>query len=80
MTEIVDGNVSLNDMKDAAVEDLLDREPIRVNMEEIYSYISGRPFLLPVLAMVPTYHPAVAGSAAKGETYEALIRQAVAVH
>ena len=46
IAEIVDGNVSLNDMKDVAVEDLLGREPIRVNMEEIYDYISGKTILV----------------------------------
>ncbi len=44
--QIVDGNVSVSDMKDVAVEDLLGREPIRVNMEEIYSYISGKTILV----------------------------------
>lgn len=46
IAEIVGGNVSLNDMKDVAVEDLLGREPIRVNMEEIYDYISGKTILV----------------------------------
>ena len=46
ITQIVDGNVSFSDMKDVAVEDLLGREPIRVNMEEIYEYISGKTILV----------------------------------
>ena len=44
--QIVSDSVSLKDMKDVAVEDLLGREPIRVNMDEIYSYISGKTILV----------------------------------
>ncbi len=46
IAQLVHGRVSLEDMKDVAVEDLLGREPIRVNMEEIYRYISGKTILV----------------------------------
>ena len=46
IAEIVNGNVSLGDMKDVAVEDLLGREPIRVNMDEIFTHISGKTILV----------------------------------
>ena len=44
--QIVTKNISLRDMKDVAVEDLLGREPIRVNMDEIYGYISGKTIMV----------------------------------
>ena len=33
-------------MKDVAVEDLLGRDPIKVNMDEIFSYIRGKRILV----------------------------------
>ncbi len=33
-------------MKDVAVEDLLGRDPIKVNMDEIFRYISGKTILV----------------------------------
>ena len=44
--QLVSGQVSMGDMREVAVEDLLGREPIRVNMEEIYRYISGKTILV----------------------------------
>ena len=46
MFQLVTGQVSLGDMKEVAVEDLLGREPIRVDMEQIYEQISGRTILV----------------------------------
>ena len=46
IAEIVSGEVSVKDLKDVAVEDLLGRDPIHVNMEEIYDYISGKTILV----------------------------------
>lgn len=44
--QIVDGNVTLSDMKEVAVEDLLGREPIKVDMKEIFSNITGKKILV----------------------------------
>ena len=44
--QFVTGEVSLSKMKDVAVEDLLGREPIKVNMDEIFRYISGKTILV----------------------------------
>ena len=44
--QFVTGEVSLSQMKEVAVEDLLGREPIKVNMDEIFHYISGKRILV----------------------------------
>ena len=44
--QLVTGQISMGDMKDVAVEDLLGREPIKVNMDEIYAHISGKVILV----------------------------------
>ena len=44
--QLVSGQVSVGDMKDVAVEDLLGREPIRVNMTQIYDDIRGKVILV----------------------------------
>lgn len=44
--EIVSGNVTASSMKDIAIEDLLGRAPIKVDMEEIYSFIKGKVILV----------------------------------
>ena len=46
IVQLVNGEVGLGDMKDVAVEDLLGREPIKVNMEEIFAQISGKTILV----------------------------------
>ena len=46
ITELVSGNVSVKDMQDVAVEDLLGREPITVNMAEIGDFITGKTILV----------------------------------
>ena len=46
MYQFVSGQVSLSAMKDVAVEDLLGRDPIRVDMEQIYAQISGKTILV----------------------------------
>lgn len=46
VTEIVTGAATLGDMKDVSVEDLLGRDPIRVNMDEIYDNIAGKTILV----------------------------------
>ena len=44
--QMVSGEVTLSRMKEVAVEDLLGRDPIKVNMEEIFSYIQGKRILV----------------------------------
>ena len=40
--ELVSGKVTAKAMKDVAVEDLLGREPVKVNMDEIYDFIADK--------------------------------------
>lgn len=44
--QLVNGEVSLSKMKPVAVEDLLGRNPIKVNMDEIFQYIRGKTILV----------------------------------
>ena len=44
--QMVSGQVTVSDMKDVAVEDLLGRDPIRVNMDEIGQYIGGKTIIV----------------------------------
>ena len=44
--QLVNGEIKISDMKDVAVEDLLGREPIRVDMEQIYREISGKTIMV----------------------------------
>ena len=44
--QFVTGEISIKAMKDVAVEDLLGRDPIQVNMEEIFQYIRGKTILV----------------------------------
>ena len=44
--QLVNGEVSLAKMKDVAIEDLLGRDPIRVNTEDILKNLSGRTVLV----------------------------------
>lgn len=46
MYQLMSGQVSISNMKDVAIEDLLGREPIRVDMQEIYEYIKGKVVLI----------------------------------
>ena len=46
ITEIVSDTVKATSMREVAVEDLLGREPVRVNMEEIYRFIAGKVILV----------------------------------
>ena len=46
MYQLVNGAVHVSAMKDVAIEDLLGREPIHVEMEEIYNSISGKVILV----------------------------------
>lgn len=44
--QLANGEVSLSKMKTVAVEELLGREPIKVNLEEIFQYIKGKTILV----------------------------------
>ena len=44
--ELVKGSITASAMKDVAVEDLLGREPVKVNMDEICDFISGKTILV----------------------------------
>ena len=44
--QLVCGHVTVGDMRQISVEDLLGREPIRINMDEIYRYITGKTVLV----------------------------------
>ena len=44
--QLVSGEVTTSDLKDVAVEDLLGREPIRVNTEEILDYVQDQVVLV----------------------------------
>ncbi len=44
--QLANGQVSLSKMKPVVVEDLLGREPIKVNMDEIFQYIKGKTILV----------------------------------
>ena len=46
IAEIVSGEVNAGAMRDVAVEDLLGREPVQVNMEEIRDFIAGKVILV----------------------------------
>lgn len=44
--QLANGEISLNKMKNVDVEDLLGRDPIMVNMDEIFSYTQGKTILV----------------------------------
>ena len=44
--QLVNGDVSVSQLKDVEVQDLLGREPIQVNLEEIFRYIGGKVVLV----------------------------------
>ncbi|WP_027462240.1 polysaccharide biosynthesis protein [Deinococcus ficus] len=44
--EILSGNVSINNLRDVNLEDLLRRPPVRLNTEEIIGYLRGRVVLV----------------------------------
>jgi len=46
MYQLVKGQVSVGSMKEVMVEDLLGREPIRVNMDQIFQYLQGKTIMV----------------------------------
>ena len=46
MYQLVKGDVTVSDMKDVSVEDLLGREPIRTNLKEVFDFLQGKVILV----------------------------------
>ena len=46
MYQFVTGQVSVKDMKDVSVEDLLGREPIRTDLREVFAFLNGKTVLV----------------------------------
>lgn len=46
MYQLVNGDVTVGAMKDVSVEDLLGRDPIHVDLEQIFQYLSGKTILV----------------------------------
>jgi FlaA1/EpsC-like NDP-sugar epimerase len=46
VTEIINGTVSMKQLRDVAVEDLLGREPVKVNLAEIANYLQKERILI----------------------------------
>lgn len=44
--QLVNGEVSIGHMKDVAIEDLLGRDPIKINSEEVNDFIKGKTILV----------------------------------
>lgn len=44
--ELVDGTVSVNNIRDVDINDLLRREPVKVNLDEISNYIKGKKVMI----------------------------------
>ena len=46
ISDLAEGKVTVNSLKDVNVEDLLGREPVNVNMDEIFQFVSGKTILV----------------------------------
>jgi FlaA1/EpsC-like NDP-sugar epimerase len=44
--ELIDGRVSVSQIRDVQVEDLLGREPVQLNLDEIAAYLTGKVILV----------------------------------
>ena len=44
--QLVNGEVTVNDMKDVSIEDLLGRPPIKADMKEVFEFITGKVVLV----------------------------------
>ena len=42
MYQLINGDVSVSKLKDVEIEDLLGREPIKINIDDIIDYVSGK--------------------------------------
>jgi len=46
LPDLMDGKVTLNDIRDISIEDLLGREPVEIDLKEVASYISHKTVLV----------------------------------
>ncbi len=46
MYQFLRGDVSVNSMKEVSIEDLLGREPVQTNLDEVFRYIHGKTILV----------------------------------
>ena len=46
MYQLINGDVSVSKLKEVEIEDLLGREPIRINTEEVLDYVGGKTVLV----------------------------------
>ena len=46
MYQLANGEITINDMKEVAIEDLLGREPIKANLENVFQYLNGKTILV----------------------------------
>ena len=46
MYQLANGEVTISDMKEVAIEDLLGRNPIKVNLEEVFQYLNEKTILV----------------------------------
>ena len=46
MYQLANGEITISDMKEVAIEDLLGREPIQANLEEVFRYLNGKRILV----------------------------------
>lgn len=46
MYQLANGEITISDMKEVAIEDLLGREPIKANLEEVFRYLNGKTILV----------------------------------
>lgn len=46
MYQLANGEITISDMKEVAIEDLLGREPIKANLEDVFRYLNGKTILV----------------------------------
>lgn len=46
MYQLANGEITISDMKEVAIEDLLGREPIKTNLEDVFQYLNGKTILV----------------------------------
>lgn len=46
MYQLANGEVAISDMKEVVIEDLLGREPVKANLEEVFQYLNGKVILV----------------------------------